>query len=268
MFSKHKDVSFFSKGETGIWVVFLHGFCERSTLWKPIEPYLPANFRYLFIDLPGFGNSNAVAAGSILEMAETVREILRILKINEAIFVGHSMGGYVSLQLAKEINSPVRALALVHSTASSDNDKKKANRLKTISFLEKNPLQAFLKVFVEGLFNPQNLGNKEMVHMANELVSQNTVEGVMAGLNAMMNRSDSYDWLAATNIPIMILAGRHDGLVGINKSIHEASLCKRCMLHILENSGHLGFFEETSLCGQYLNAFILWVERQQPVQRQ
>jgi pimeloyl-ACP methyl ester carboxylesterase len=264
----YKGISYYTDGEGETWVVCIHGFCEQSTLWVPVKPFLPAGFRYLFIDLPGFGNSGSLAADSILKMAEAVKDVLSHLKINEAIFIGHSMGGYVSLQLAKETNSPVRALALVHSTASADNEEKKANRLKTISFLEKNPLQSFLKVFVEGLFNPVNLANKALVNQANELVSQNTVEGVTAALKAMMNRSGSYDWLAETNIPIMILAGRHDGLVGIDKSLHEASLCKRGMLHILENSGHLGLYEETELCGKYLNEFILWAERQQPVQHQ
>jgi pimeloyl-ACP methyl ester carboxylesterase len=263
---QHQGISYFIKGDSGTWVIMLHGFCERSSLWKPIESFLPSNFRYLFIDLPGFGASTAIIADSIVKMADEIKMILKFLQIDEAIFIGHSMGGYVSLKLAKESGSLVKALGLVHSTVAADNEEKKSNRLKTISFLERNPLNAFLKVFVEGLFDPRNLTKKELIIEANELVSNNTVDGVTAGLKAMMNRLDSYDWLSETTIPMMILAGRNDGLIAIDKSIHEASLCRRGMIHVLENSGHLGMFEETELCGKYLNEFILWADRQQPEQ--
>jgi len=70
-------------------------------MWHPLIKYPTANkFRTIIPDLRGFGESHNFAdINAIEDMAEDIAELLTSLKIERAIFVGLSMGGYVLLNL-------------------------------------------------------------------------------------------------------------------------------------------------------------------------
>lgn len=245
-------------GTAGPWLVFLHGFCEQLSLWEEVLPTLD-NYRILTLDLPGFGESKGFAFESLFEMGVEVEILLKQLAIEKPIVFGHSMGGYLAANMIVSEQLHPRALAMVHSTFSSDNEEKKQNRLKTIDFLAVHPLTSFLKVFVEGLFASNNAVNTIYIDQAKQMVSNNEKSSVVAALKAMMNRNDHYEWLQNTNLPILILAGREDTHVPLTTSIKEASLCRRGALIILDDCGHLGQFEQPRKVKIALENFILWV---------
>ena len=80
-------------------VVLLHGFLESSTMWKHLE--FPENIQQVAIDLPGHGNSSLQGITSMKEMSNEVQKLLNSLNINDYDVIGHSMGGYVGLELLK-----------------------------------------------------------------------------------------------------------------------------------------------------------------------
>ena len=79
-------------------IVLLHGFLESATMWKSLIPQLSKNKFVITIDFPGHGKSGVISEIHTMElMAEVVNELLLHLQISSATFIGHSMGGYVSL---------------------------------------------------------------------------------------------------------------------------------------------------------------------------
>lgn len=256
-------ISYRSIGSGHKSIVYMHGFCENMSLWDQVLPET-ASYRQILLDLPGFGLSNGCSFESLKDIGEQVVSFLKEINVENPILFGHSMGGYLALEMIKNNMINVRGLAMIHSSFEEDSEEKKLNREKTIDFLNHHPLSAYLKVFVEGLFAPENTSQPKLIEKANLIVSQNQVSKVQAGLRAMKNREGSLHWLAQTDLPVFIVCGQYDSHVPVTHSLHAASLCKNCMFQLLENSGHLGILEEPGSIKAGIVAFMDWVDELHP----
>ena len=110
IFGLSKVTSFIQKGE-GLPIIFLHGFCSDSSVWNDLLASF-SNEYIVCIDLPGFGKSDFQENCFIPEMAGIVNAVLKELKIEKCILVGHSMGGYVALEFAKQFPTVISGLCL------------------------------------------------------------------------------------------------------------------------------------------------------------
>src|SRR5210317_1502910 len=80
-------------------VILLHGFCEDHRIWDSIYRNIPG--RILRFDLPGFGRSQAISSVNLNECAHLISRIIKKLGFNKYILFGHSMGGYIGLEILK-----------------------------------------------------------------------------------------------------------------------------------------------------------------------
>jgi pimeloyl-ACP methyl ester carboxylesterase len=95
-------------------LVFVHGLIERWTQWLEQLTAFAGNHHVIAMDLPGFGNSPMPAERiSIPLYARTIEQLLQTLQIGAATFVGHSMGGFTSVELAIDFPERVERLVLV-----------------------------------------------------------------------------------------------------------------------------------------------------------
>jgi pimeloyl-ACP methyl ester carboxylesterase len=146
-------------------LVFLHGFCESHEIWDETGPELSSDYRVITPDLPGFGKSAILKSPfSIREVGRTVIEFIETLGIRKLALIGHSLGGYVALAIAKERPDLVAGLCLFHSTAQADSEEKRINRNKVIYFVERNGVQPFIETFVPGLFFQREVKKIKKVH--------------------------------------------------------------------------------------------------------
>ncbi len=72
---------------------------------------LPENFNILSIDLPGHGYTSGPVTADIHDYSSFCDEIIKILKIQNPIVIGHSMGGLVALDLAR-INKDTKPILM------------------------------------------------------------------------------------------------------------------------------------------------------------
>lgn len=104
-----------SRGET---VVCLHGSGGNGAIFDETLAALAAEHSPLALDLPAHGRSGGLdGLGSIERMASFVGAFLDKWGIAKPALVGHSMGGAVALQLARERPGAVGALVLCSSAA-------------------------------------------------------------------------------------------------------------------------------------------------------
>lgn len=241
----------------GLPLIFLHGFNENLKVWDSIIPVVSKHFKCIVIDLPGFGQSPLPANLSIKYMADAVHRIIEELGINKPAVIGHSMGGYVALELVNHHPDLLSAAGLFHSTALADTDEKKINRLKTLEFLDKNPIESFYKVFIPGLFASQNL-KSELLKMAEGIIHTTHKSSVIAGTKAMMERVDRTEVLKQSNIPWLFIAGKYDQLIPIEQISLQVSYCHKAMFEILHNCGHMGILEEPEKSSEIIMKFADW----------
>lgn len=230
------------KGKT---VVLLHGFCESKEIWSDFEQKLAASYRVINVDLPGFGaNVPIQQAVSIEEIAEEVKKILDKLGVRKAALVGHSLGGYVALALAEQYPDLVNGLCLFHSTALADSEEKKIARDKTIAFLEKYGVGAFISDFVALLFYKDSRRALEPeINKIIERAAQITTSTAVEVTKAMRNRKDRTHVLKNANYPVLFIAGKNDEAVPFEKILEQCWLPAKSTAVALDKTGHVGMIE-------------------------
>ncbi len=99
----------------------VHGFASSSHTWLALIKLLPGRFRYITIDLKGFGRSDKPRDRnySAYDQAKILSEFINRLNLDNVIIVGHSFGGIVSLVLliSKNIKKRIAGLILIDTVA-------------------------------------------------------------------------------------------------------------------------------------------------------
>ncbi|MFY1621025.1 alpha/beta fold hydrolase, partial [Micromonospora sp. WMMD736] len=97
-------------------VILIHGQGGSWRWWLRTLPLLAEHGRIIAVDLPGFGESERIGAGDVFgEHVATVIGLLDHLGLSEAVVVGHSMGGLVSLRVACDHPDRVSGLLLTNA---------------------------------------------------------------------------------------------------------------------------------------------------------
>ena len=94
------------KGDTAL--VFIHGWCGDRSYWKHQVEEFAAKYRVVTLDLPGHGESGKDRRQwSVLGLAKDVEAVVKELGLGRVILVGHSMGGPISLEVARRLGGRV-----------------------------------------------------------------------------------------------------------------------------------------------------------------
>ncbi len=101
-------------------VVFLHGYTGSVRDWANQIPLVSNSYRTIAVDHRGHGRSEAPTREedySISIFASDVYALLRKLDIRRCCVVGHSMGGFMALQLVLDHPDLVKGLVLVDTSS-------------------------------------------------------------------------------------------------------------------------------------------------------
>jgi esterase len=94
-------------------IVLLHGLFGSSSNWASVARKLADDYFIIVPDLRNHGQSPHHADVSYPAQANDVMQLLEHLAIQQAILVGHSMGGKVAMQCALQYPGRVANLAVV-----------------------------------------------------------------------------------------------------------------------------------------------------------
>jgi pimeloyl-ACP methyl ester carboxylesterase len=98
-------------------VTFVPGAAGLGAFWDPVAQRLPSAWRKRCLDLPGLGSvPSRPDVQSYSDLADYVAGALD----GPTVLVGHSMGGFVSLQLVLRYPALVRRLVLVVAAGGVD----------------------------------------------------------------------------------------------------------------------------------------------------
>ncbi|MFI2741788.1 alpha/beta fold hydrolase [Zhouia sp. PK063] len=226
----------------GTTLVFLHGFLLNANIWSPLKPQLLDKYRIVTIDLLGHGKTGCIGYIHSMEMmAEAVDHILKHLKIRKSVFIGHSMGGYVSLAFAEQNPDAVKGLVLLNSTARADSEEKKRNRDRGIKMVKENASN-FIRMGVINLFRPKNrkIFSKEIYQIKVEAL-QTPVQGVVAALEGMKMRQDREVLLHFSPYPKMLVTGKKDPVLPFDTQL---DMIKNTDVNLsIQPDGHMSFLE-------------------------
>ena len=93
-----------TRGGSGEPMLLIHGLGSRRGVWDRVRARLEERFDVIAFDLPGFGDQpwfDDPVPERMGSLATAVAEEMDRLGIERAHLVGHSMGGWISLELAR-----------------------------------------------------------------------------------------------------------------------------------------------------------------------
>ena len=236
----------------GLPMVLLHGYPLDHTTWEPVIPLLENHADLILPDLRGFGGSSLTGSGySLVDMATDVAALLDHLEVEKAILVGHSMGGYVSLAFAHAHPRRVLGLGLVASQVIADPPERQKVRYETA-----NVIRSQGTMFVASSMPAQLTSDETIQAVLREIALRQRPEGMAGALEAMAGRPDSRPFLAEFDFPIVIIHGREDRLIPIERAREALAGTRRGTLVEIEGTGHMPMMESPQTTAEALKSLL------------
>ena len=225
-------------------VVFLHAFPLHSGMWSKQMAALEKKYRVIAPDYRGLGKSGPpVAEASTMDLlAGDVRALLEHLRVSRAVFVGCSMGGYLSFELYRQAPALFRGLVLCDSKATADTDEGKANRETFARTTLEKGLGWVTEQMTPKLLRPHPA--PAAVKEVRELIAGGSPTGVAAAQRGMARRPDSIPTLARIACPTLVIVGEEDGLTPPSDSEKMVAGVKGAKLVRVKGAGHLANIEQ------------------------
>ena len=238
-------------------LVMLHGFMENLMIWEEMEQPLSKEFSIIKIDLPGHGLSKIYGEIHTMEMmADEVKKVTDHLKLKTFHLLGHSMGGYVSLAFAEKFPEVLKSLTLFFSTFLADDDEKKEQRRKSFRII-KEAFPTYVKAGVPNLFSANEKDIlEEKINLAKEIALSTQTDGALAAVKGMIERTDKTSVVEKFDGKILVLAGKHDNAVNVDKTLKNLPDKTNIKSYVLD-CGHNGHWEKPAICAAIINTELL-----------
>lgn len=251
---KNTKISYTDAGK-GTAVVLLHGFLENSTMWNYLAPVLAKKNRVICIDLLGHGQTDCLGYVHTMEdMADVVHQVLSELKIRKAVFVGHSMGGYVALAFAELYPESMKGLVLLNSTSRADSDERIANRTRAIKAVKQNYVAA-VRMSIANLFSEENREKLiEQIEWVRDEALQTPLQGIIAAQEGMKLRKDREVLLHFAPYPIMLILGKKDPVLNYEENLEQIEGTNVQLVTF--NDGHMSHLENQAELEKVLVGFL------------
>lgn len=267
------NLSYDDVGEGHIPIIFLHGFPFDKTMWSAQLEYLKSSYRLIACDIRGFGKSTDEETPlNISLFADDLIEFMNKLEIDKAVICGLSMGGFITLNVAKRFPDRFEALILCDTQCMADTPEIKAKRIENISEIESKGAADFNEGFIKNVFHKDSLINKkELVDDLRNVVFANSDRIIMQGLLALAVRTETCSTLNKITIPTLIICGREDTVTPLEKSEYLKQHIQGATLEIIDDAGHVSNLEQPNKFNECLSEFLInlsdvhavnWLENQ------
>ncbi|MFD7865788.1 alpha/beta fold hydrolase [Streptomyces sp. NPDC057682] len=248
-------------------VVLLHGGGPGATGWSNYSPNIEAlskHFRVIAPDMPGWGDSDAVDF-STLDHVEAACQLLDVLGIEKAAFVGNSMGGHTSLRLALE--RPERVSHLVTMGAPL--------QMKPFLFGAGGGPTEGLKIMYDTYTNATPEGMRRLVEImvydtarfaTPELCEQRSRAALkrpehLANIAAVAPKAPIPIWIDPSRVsgitaPSLLVHGRDDRVVSFESTLFLAANIPDSRAHLINRCGHWAQLEHADEFNRLVTDFV------------
>lgn len=242
---------------TGLPIVFLHAFPLNRTMWATQENALSSQFRIITIDLRGHGESDAPLWRYTLDQAaDDVCALLDHLAIQQALFVGLSMGGYILLAFYRKYAARMKGLILADTRAQADTAEGKDGRFQMAQIAYKKGPSAIADIMIPKLLSPMTIQTKpDLVQKVRAMIESTQISGITGDLMAMAERPDSIPLLARITCPTRVIVGELDQATPPSDAELMAETIPGARLTIIPNAAHLANLEQPEAFNQIVAAF-------------
>jgi pimeloyl-ACP methyl ester carboxylesterase len=259
--------------------VFIHGSALRTDLWHYQMAGL-GDHRLVFYDMRGHGLSQPKGSTpyGVKTLAADLAAVIEGTGIEEAVLVGHSVGGMVGLELChfrpELLGSTIKGVVLVNTTHRPpvetitgaagiarlervtrrpfDLIGKQSKRLDRLRSVVK-PSDALFWGVAFAAFGPH--ASARQIDFTYDMVAE-TPSDVIFDLFRCYREFDATDRLHEITVPALVIGGSHDRLTLAHASKSMAESLPKAELKIFEDTGHMTMLERHEEFNQLLERFL------------
>jgi 3-oxoadipate enol-lactonase len=242
---------------SGLPLVFVHAFPLNRTMWAPQVSAMVERCRCVSVDLRGFGESAVRPPYTMDQYADDIALLLDHLRIGRAVVAGCSMGGYVAFALWRRYPRLVRALVLADTKATADTDEIRERRRQLIEVARTQGSTGVANLQIASLIGKTAREKQPDTYDAvHRMIAQAPAEGIVGGLEAMMQRPDSTATLSTITVPTLIVVGDEDVPTPVKdaRAMHERIAGSQ--LEVIAGAGHLASLERPAAFNHLLTEFV------------
>ena len=219
-------------------IVFVHGLSDSLAYWKVLSENLKNDYQTLIYDLRGHGESSDDDRNTTIDLyQEDLYQLLKSLNIENAVFVGLSLGGNVILNLA--VNHPEMVNGLVVMSSFPEQDEKLKNIFDDFdNAIDEGFVEFFDTILPYTLPDDILEEHKELLENVKvEAAKTANIEGIKKGINAGYGFNLT-DKLNEINAPTLVIAGEEDNLTSLDIQRKISDNIQDSELIVLEKTKH------------------------------
>jgi 3-oxoadipate enol-lactonase len=245
-------------------LVFVHGFPFSRGVWKAQVESFKKDFQVLSYDLRGMGKSSLGPAPQLLEAyVDDLIALLDKLELKHPVLCGLSMGGYIALRATEKLKDRFAALVLCDTRSESDSDEGKIKRAAGIKAIREKGVAAFCRGMILNLLAPATLKERPAVGKGLlKLMQANSADGMSNALAAMAGRSDTSSIFKDLQIPVLVISGAEDALIGLDVAKAMAARIAGATLAVIPGAGHVSNLDNPEEFNRSLGSFLKGLKKE------
>lgn len=212
-------------------LVLIPGLISDDFIWKSLAETLKDRMPIHHADL-----THGV---SITGMAQTLLET-----VDGPLFVvGHSMGGRISLEMARIAPNRIRGMVLSNTGHSPKRDGEEIGRQKMID-LGHESMEKLAEIWLPPMLDPARVNDKFLIDDLTKMVLRADADQHERQIRALIGRPDASAYLDQITCPLLLITGRQDNWSPVKQHQEIADKAPNSTLVVIENAGHFAPVEQ------------------------
>lgn len=222
-------------------VAFSNSLGTDLRIWDLVVERLPKEWRLLRYDKRGHGLSEGTPAFTMQDEVADLAGLLDHLGVSRTVVVGLSVGGLIAQGLAALHPELVAGLVLSNTAHKIGTDEMWNGR---IAALRAGGIASIADAILERWFSPsfRAAASPEFVG-ASTMLRRSNLEGYIATCEAIRD-ADLTESTRALSLPVLCIAGDHDGATPPALVRSMADLIAGAEFHLVEGAGHIPCVEK------------------------
>jgi len=207
-------------------LVLLPAFMTTRALWGPQIEALADIAEIEVVELTPYDSVTKMAA-AVLDRAP-----------ERFALAGLSLGGFTAFEILRRAPERVMRLALVSTTAGGDAPERLAARKTQIDAVRSGRFDEVVEGFLKVLQSPAHPWSPAVLETVRQMIHEAGPDCFFRQQDAMRNRVEMRDSLAAISCPTIVIHGRDDQSWPLENGEELAQLIPGARLSVIEICGH------------------------------
>ncbi len=165
---------------------------------------------------------------------------------------GHSMGGYVALEIVRRALDRVDRIALLDTSARADVPEQSERRRTLIKLATGGHFEEIADLQFQVMVHPARVVDDALRRRMRQMADDTGSEAFVRQQTAIMGRSDLRPSLAAIRCPALVLVGDRDEVTPLDRSVEMAEGIAAARLVVVPQCGHMSAMEQPAAVTQAL----------------